>query len=346
MAASRSEINFFVFLLLGALALVAALFYPYFNALIVAATFAVVFKPLHQRILRTLPRHPSIASAITVLVIGCIIVLPIVFVGLQVFGEARALYASLADGAPNFADQLAGSIKERLEGLFPGFQISFEVNQYIRQSLAWGIERIGPIFSGIAQGAVTIILALLGLYYLLKDGDALRSAFITLSPLDEKYDNEILDKLRVTANSVIRGTLVIALAQGILVGVGFIIFSIPQPALWGSLAVVTSLIPVVGTALVVLPAILYALFLGNPLAALGLGLWQLFVVGLVDNFLRTHLMRRDVSIHPLFILLSVLGGLRFFGPIGFLVGPLILSLLFTLLDIYPRLILKGEGQRS
>ena len=120
--------------------------------------------------------------------------------------------------------------------------------------------------------------------------------------------------------------------------VGIWIFGIPNATLWGSIAAIAALIPSVGTSLVVLPGVLYLFLFGERFAALGLMIWGMTAVGLIDNILGPHLMKRGIAIHPFFILLSVLGGLGLFGPVGFLIGPLILALLFALLDIYAKVI--------
>jgi predicted PurR-regulated permease PerM len=134
--------------------------------------------------------------------------------------------------------------------------------------------------------------------------------------------------------SIFAGSIIVALVQGILTGIGFTIFGVPNPALWGSIASVAALIPGVGTALVVVPGILYLFFTGSTGYAIGLLVWGILAVSLIDNFLGPILVNRGVKIHPFLILLSVLGGLIFFGPVGFLLGPIILAFLFALLDIY------------
>ena len=135
-----------------------------------------------------------------------------------------------------------------------------------------------------------------------------------------------------------------ALIQGILTAVGFTFFGIPNATLWGSVAAITALIPGIGTALVLLPAILYLYFSGETLFAVGLLLWGMTAVGLVDNFLGPKLVERGMRLHPFLILLSVLGGVGFFGPLGFLLGPLVLSLLFALIEIYFAIKKEHEGR--
>ena len=123
---------------------------------------------------------------------------------------------------------------------------------------------------------------------------------------------------------------------------GLAIFAVPSPALWGMVAVVASLIPAIGAGVIILPAAIYLFIASGPIFGLGILLWGALIVGLIDNLLRPKLIERGIHIHPLLILFSVLGGIGFFGVTGFLLGPLILSLLFALLDIYPILIEKHK----
>mgnify|MGYP001572074651 FL=1 len=189
-----------------------------------------------------------------------------------------------------------------------------------------------------------IFIFLVALYYLFKDGDKLKTAVVSLSPLQDIHDETIFNKLEVTINSVIRGSLAIALIQGILTAIGFAIFGVPNATLWGSVAAIAALVPGIGTALVLLPAILYLYLSGETLSAVGLLLWGMTAVGLVDNFLGPKLVERGMQLHPFLILLSILGGISFFGPLGFLLGPLILGLLFALLEVYSAISKEHESQ--
>ena len=155
---------------------------------------------------------------------------------------------------------------------------------------------------------------LFALFYLLRDGGKFKRALISLSPLIDSYDEKIIQKVKQAIKSVVAGSLVVSLAQGISTGLGFYIFGVPNPALWGSFAVVSALIPGFGTSLVLIPGILYLFIESTQIHAIGLLIWGALAVGLVDNVLGPMLVNRGVQIHPFIILLSVMGGLVFFGP--------------------------------
>lgn len=334
----KLQAYFFIALLVGVLGLTLFVFAPFLAPLLVGATFAIVFKPFHRKILGFMPNKESVAAMITVFFVLILVLTPLIFFGIQVLQEVRQLYVSFvsSDVLPNFSHTLIVKIKELLPSYAPlsTEEISSDLNQYIAQTLNWLVQNLGTIFSSAVRISFSLLIALFAFYYLLKDGKKFKKEVVSLSPLADHYDKEILEKLLVVVNSVIKGTLVVSIVQGILAGIGFFVFGIPNAALWGSVTVIASLIPILGTSLVTVPAVAYLFIIGNTPAGFGLLVWVFVLVGFIDNFLRPKVIERGVHLHPFLILLSVIGGIGVFGPIGFLVGPLILSLCFALLNIY------------
>lgn len=157
---------------------------------------------------------------------------------------------------------------------------------------------------------------------------------VSWSPLQDSDDKMIFGKLERAIDSVVKGKLLIALIQGALTAFGFLMFGVPNAALWGMVAAVSALIPAIGTALVIAPAVAFLFLNGAVGGAVGLVVWGVGVVSIIDNVLGPKLMGRGLQLHSFVILLSVLGGIAFFGPVGFILGPLTVSLLFALMDIY------------
>lgn len=332
METKKLETASFIVILLLAAALTFIIFLPYLSALILALTFSIVFKPIYVWILEKTGMRKGLAATLMLLLIVIVVLGPLTILGLQVFKEARDVYNSLASGGGNFTETLTASIESSVKKFYPEFEFNFK--DYSQRLIQWFTDNLGRIFSSITSMTINLFVGLLSLYYLFKEGDKVRDFTVKYSPLSKTYNDKILDKLHSAVNSVVRGSLIVAIAQGIIAGIGFLIFGVPNPAFWGMFVVVASLLPSVGSAIVIVPAVLYLYFAGNNVAAIGLLAWGILVVGLIDNFLRPILIERGIKIHPLLILLSVLGGLQFFGPIGFIVGPLVLSFLFALLDIY------------
>lgn len=342
MSDRKPQLYFLLILLAGIFVLAFFIFRPFLYALILAAVFAVVFQPIHQKIVGFVRGRQGLAALITILIVIIFIFTPLIFLGIQIFQEAQQLYLMLIEGNGkdiilNFLDALLDSFQNYL----PATQeFSINIDQYLKQGLSWLLQHLGSVFGSFAKMAVSSFLFLVALYYLLKDGQKLKAAIIALSPLSDADDEAISQKLGTAINAVMKGNLLIALVQGVLTAVGFAIFGVHNAVLWGSIAAIAALIPGIGTALVLTPAIVFLFLKGEMFSGVGLIAWGMGAVGLVDNFLGPKLVGRGMQLHPLIILLSVLGGIGFFGPIGFLLGPLTISLLFVLLNIYSSLMKK------
>ena len=337
MEPSHLDTHFFFAVLLGALALTLLIFLPYLGVIVLAVTFAILFGPLHRYMLRLFGRHEGVAAFISALVVFLIVFVPLTLVSIKMFSDAATLYTRIT--REGIAFQTSEGVNRFLEARFGQMvPFSIRIEEYVKQFLGWLLQNVGTLFPGIARLFLMLFLTLFALYYMFKDGAKLRTALLSLIPLPREHKEAIFNKLHMTAHSVIRGSLVVAIAQGVITGIGFFLFGVPNPVFWGTISVVAALIPPVGTALITVPGALYLVLVGKNIPAIGLLIWGILVVGLIDNFLKPQLMKRGVGIHPFLILLSVLGGIGLFGPIGFLLGPLVLSLFFALLDIYPVLI--------
>lgn len=331
--------TFFFGFLLAVFFITFLIFKPYLITLGTAATFAVVMQPLYRWFRKRLWERNSIAALLTMIVTMVLIMIPIALIGTKVIQEARALYSHLTSQGENVLD-IGQVIEQLVNRYFP--EANVDINAYLRQGLAWVGSHLGTLFTGTLQTLLQLFLGLMAFFYLLKDGDVFIQRVISLSPLSDSYDHRILSRLDKAINSIIKGSLLIALLQGFSSGIGLTIFGVPSPALWGTATAFAALLPGVGTASVLFPAILYLFFTDQIVSAIGLSIWSGIAVGMIDNFLGPILVGRGVRIHPLFILIAVFGGIEMFGPLGFILGPLILSLLYALLDIYRLFIIRKD----
>jgi predicted PurR-regulated permease PerM len=335
----RIQLIFFYLVILAILTLSFFIFLPFFSVLFLALVFAILFDPVHKKILSVFHNRHALSAFFSVLIVFFVIVGPISFLGTLLFQEATNLYTSiLSDGGNAHITNSIVAFQSGVAQYFPQANVSLlegDAQTYLESGLSWFLKHFSIVFSGAVNIAFSLFLMLLALFYFFKDGKKLVETLIDLSPLEDVNDKKIIGRIVVAVNSVVRGNLVIGVIQGLLTGIGFAIFGVPSPVIWGTVAAVTSLMPTIGTSIVLIPGILFVFFSSGPLFGLGLLLWGALAVGLIDNFLGPTLINRDIHIHPFLILLSVFGGLSFFGPIGFIAGPVILSMLFSLFDIYP-----------
>lgn len=319
---------FFAILLLVALVLGVLLFWPFLTTIIMSIVFTVLFHPLYKRINNKL-KSPSISSMLTVLAFIIVLCIPLVFIATVVFNQAQDLYSWIvAQGA---LDGLIMKGNEYLTGLFPGSNLNIETSA---ASMVSGFAAgVGSVFSATLSTIFAFLLVVLVMFYLLKDGVSWEDEAVRLSPLSEESNEHIIERLRTSINGIVKGYLLVGLAQGTLMGLGLFIFGVPHAALWGVFAAIASMVPTIGTAFVAIPAILFLFLTGNTGAAIGMAAWATVIVGTIDNLLNPIVVGKSINIHPLLVLFGVLGGVALMGPVGILIGPLVISLIYALLSV-------------
>lgn len=337
------QVAYFTTVLVIVLTVSFLIFQPFITVLVVAGTIAVVVSPVYEKLVIFLRGRRSLASVITILLLIILIILPLLFLGRQVFLEAKDTYTTITSDVEGQSPFATDFIENKIDSVFPNTKV--DLRQYVAQFTSWFIGNVGNLFSGTLDIVLKIFLGFIAMFYFLKDGSRFKKELVQFSPLPDEYDTKIFTTLQNSMRSIIKGSLVISVIQGVLSGLGFWIFGVPNPALWGIVTAICALVPGFGTSLVLIPAVIY-LFATSTLApALGLAIWAAVIVGTIDNFLSPILIERGIKIHPLFILFSIIGGLTFFGPGGFILGPLVLSLLFTLFDIY-HLFIQDETNQT
>lgn len=317
-----------VFLTIGILS--ALIFWPFLTPLALASIVAILTYPVYKKILKSV-KSESVAAAITVLLLILLILAPLVMITNQIITEAQGLYVSVTSSENISVDFITSKIEVVVQKYIPDFNIN--AREYVSVFASWVVDRLGGIFSGTLDLLIKFVLSLVALFYFLRDGEQFKKQILALSPLSEDKDMMISDSLKASINSVLVGSLAVALVQGLLSGIGFALFGVPNATLWGTVAGVAALVPGVGTALVWIPAVVYLFFYGSAGVWIAQLLWSVLLVGLIDNFLAPFIINKGVNIHPLLILFSILGGLQFFGAEGFLLGPLVVGLLFALTRI-------------
>lgn len=340
---SRISSYFFFTLLLCAAVASVIIFLPFLTPIVLAIAAAVIAYPLYKAILRIIGGgsiRRNLASLFTVFFVVIVVLVPLFFIIAKIYSEVQSLYALLIDESGrsqviSTLNTLSSYLSKLLFNAFPNYSFdSLNVAEYLKNALAWVFGNLDTIFSSFAKVAAYVFVFLMALFYFLRDGEQIKKKFIAWSPLLDTHDEYISLTMKRAVRSVFLGTITVSVIQGFMTGIGFLIFGIPAPAVWGSVAAVASMIPGLGTSLVIIPGIIYLIFSGQFGFAVGLFLWGVVAVGLIDNFIGPQIVGSGIRVHSFLILISVLGGLATFGLIGFVLGPLILAFLFALLDIY------------
>jgi predicted PurR-regulated permease PerM len=325
--------KYFLFSLLAIVTILAvAIFYPFITTIVLAGAFAVVLTPLYNWIRKNVAKGVSwLASLFTIVIFLLVLCVPIFFIGTTIFNQAENAYNAIS--GLNSNGEFIQKLDLSINNIMPN-GMHFDTVSKVNELGTFLSNNIGSFFTSTFNSILMFILMIFTIFYLLKDGENWKKSLITLSPLSEENVKEILSKLSSAINRILKGSFLIAIAQGILVGIGLSVFGVPNGALWGALAGISSFIPTVGTSLVSIPAILFLYFTGMQVEALGLLIWSVILVGFIDNLLTPYVISRNTEIPSLFILFSILGGVTLMGPVGVLIGPLVLSLLYSLVSIY------------
>lgn len=334
MQTTKTE-RYFIFILLAIVFIVALLIlYPFLTIFILAAAFAVVLKPIYSWVKKRVYKEKSwIASFLTIIIFLVGLCIPLFLIGTAVFNQTQDVYYSIVvdGGADRFIEKVDLSINKILP---EGF--SFDTRSKIIQLVESFANNLASFFTATFNTIIMFVIMIMALYYLLKDGEKWRKGIISLLPLSDKNAEDIINNIKGSINRVLKGSFIIAIVQGIMAWLGYTIFSVPNSAIWGLVAGIASFIPTFGTSLISVPAIIYLFISGMELQAIGLLLWSMIMIGGIDDLLSPYIISKGTDIPLLFILFSVLGGISLMGPIGILIGPLVLGLLYSLISIYKK----------
>lgn len=340
---SRISSYFFFVLLLGAVIAAAFIFLPFLTPLLLALAGSVVSYPIYRFFLRTFGKSGfgrTVSALLTVIVVLLVILIPTFFLVTSIYSEIQTLYAAVTDeGGRSQLITSLNSISQTLSnmvfGVVPPYSFdSFNATEYIKSGLELAFANLDNIFTSLTKVGGYALVFLLALFYFLRDGKLLKQRFISWSPLLDSNDEYITITLKRAIRSVFAGSIAVSVIDGISIGISFLVLGVPAPALWGTVAAVAALVPGIGVSLVIIPAAGYLIISGHTLLAVAALVWGYATILLVDHTLGPNLINRGIHIHPFLVLLSVLGGLVVFGLVGFLMGPMILTILFTLLELY------------
>src|SRR5438093_5323294 len=334
----------FVLLLVAAVtALFLAVAWPFLKPLLLGALLAGLFHPLYRWITRMLGGRQSLGAGVTLVVLLVLGLGPIsVFLGIIV---QQAL--TVSDQAIPWLSQHLGAastynVHEWLVRRFPSLAEYMPSQEQLLQNVATAAKTAGAFLVTFASRMtattaaflLNLFVMLYAMFFFFKDGHKILERIFYYLPLSDEDETRMLARFTSITRATVKGTLVIGAIQGALAGLAFWVAGIDGAALWGTVMTILSIIPGIGAPLVWVPVVIVLFLNGQYLTATLLLVWCPAVVGTIDNFLRSVLVGRDAKMPDLLILIGTLGGLFLFGPIGFIVGPIICGLFLTVWDIY------------
>ena len=311
---------------------------PFVAVLAWAGVLVVVFYPVHRRLLARTKR-PATSAVLSCLLVVVTILLPVTLITIALIHELSG-----------FAENMKANVTALLDPNSPvtGRFLRW-LGQYVdieqwrsQEFLAERLKGLGGAIAGRTLGfvggvvgvVVEIFFVIFTMYYLFRDGNRIVAALPDVLPLEREQSERILRRTREVISASVYGVLVIASIQGALGGLAFWALGLPSPLVWAVVMTLLSMIPMAGAFIVWVPAAIFLAVTGFWVKALILTAWGALVIGTVDNFLRPKLVGEKAKLHELFIFFSVLGGLKVFGVLGIVLGPVVLAVTLALLDVF------------
>jgi len=313
---------------------------PFLGPVLIAVMLAIVFYPLHAR-MQLFFKRPSVAAALSTILVLLTVSIPIVLLGITVSGELRAVVQSLREqswpqgGLSSYLAQSGENLLKRL-----GNYVNLSQLDPHTALLRWA-EQASRYLLSIGAAAVTNLLSFaldsvvvfFSLFFFFREGKAIRKRLSAMLPLYPDQTEALFTGISETMIANLYGGLAVGLAQGILTGLSFWVLRLPAPILWAIVTALASLVPVVGSALVWGPASIFLLLSGHWVKALILIVWGAAVVGQIDVLVRPYVVSARVKVHTLLVFFALLGAVEAFGIIGIIVGPVILSVTLAVLNM-------------
>ena len=328
--------NTFIILLTAVSLLFATLIIDFILPIFWAIVLAILFGPIN-RYFENIINKPALTSLCTIVLISLLVLAPCFFILTAVTEEILSLVKAIETGEINLErllisiSQLIPALTERLNAL------GYDTNTLIGQinNIALGASQYAlSLMMSTGENILRVLLLTFVMIYLLffflKDGDQIITKCINVFPLDDNQERFLIEKFSSVTKATVKGTIIVGVIQGTIGGVIFALLGIKAAVLWGVLMAFFSILPSIGTAIIWFPAACILFFTGAWLKALILLLAGLFIIGLIDNFLRPYLVGKETQLPDYLILLTTLGGVSLVGLSGFVIGPIIAALFITL----------------
>jgi len=334
---------FFLALFLVSAFMLGWLFWPFISVIVLAAVVTGIFKPVYNFLINRKIK-PLFSSLLTCVLIFIILFIPtFLFVGI-LSKEAYGLYLMGKGGV--ISDQIktlfeSSRILDKTNFILSNFNIDItgeELNKAISElGKVVGLflfQQASSIASNVLKFLVYFFFMLLVIYYLLIDGDRLFSFISNLSPLPKDQDEKLFQKFKDMAGAVLIGNGLCGMIQGVLGGIVFSLFGLKSPFLWGVILSLLAFLPIVGIGIVFIPAAVYLILKGRIAAGIFFVVFYIILSGGIEYLLKPKLVGQRVKMHTLLVFFSIIGGLKLFGILGIIYGPLVATAFLTLTDIY------------
>jgi predicted PurR-regulated permease PerM len=337
------EDKVFLFLVLGVSLAFVWILRPYAGAILWGTVLAIVFAPVNRHLRVRLRQRRSVAAAVTLTLVVLLVLFPVALLGASLIDEVTGVYTRIQSGELDVSAwfrQLKAALPDWAVGMLnrSGLANLEAVQTRLSGALASGAQFIAGKALTLGQNTFQFVVALFVmlylLFFLLRDGDVLSRRVRAAIPLQAERQRNLAARFATVIRATIKGNLVVALVQGALGWLIFLILGVGAPVLLGVLIAILSLLPAVGAPVVWAPAAIYLFATGQVWQAVTLTLFGALIIGSADNILRPILVGKDTKLPDYVVLISTLGGIAVFGVNGFVIGPVIAALFVTVWEIF------------
>jgi predicted PurR-regulated permease PerM len=309
---------------------------PFLGALGWAAILVIFFYPMHHRLLRRF--SATQAAVLSTLVVTFLLIVPAILVTTLFIREAffvsRGMqHTLLVQQAPMLAKSWAW-IAQHVPGLDPNADVLEMLAQGVQKQAGFLAERLGTVLRNIAAFIFDLFVMIFAMFYFFRDGDHIIRVVRNILPFDAEHRERLMTQTRDLISASVTTSLILAAIQGAIGGLGFVLVKLPAPLFWGVAMAFFSLVPVVGSGLIFVPAALWLGFTGNWGRAILLLAICAGVSAIVDNVLRPLLLGGRSELSGLVIFISVVGGVGMFGMLGLVLGPVLVATAAGVLAVY------------
>ncbi|UUC95945.1 MULTISPECIES: AI-2E family transporter [Comamonas] len=342
----------FILLLIAVTAGFGLVLEEYAVAIFWGVVFAIVFAPLHRKLLMRMPNKPTLAALATLLISLVMVILPLSLIGLSLIKETSAIYDQVSSGnlsAGSYVEQVFNALPSWLTPWMEKLHLgTLEEIQAKLSNIALQASKLAATKAvGLGQNTLGFVVGfgvmLYLIFFLLRDGKELVARIWAATPLAPEHKRELATKFITVIRATVKGNLAVAAAQGALGGLIFWILGIQGAVLWAVVMAFLSLLPAVGAGLVWGPVAIYFLATGAITKGLILAAYGVLVIGLVDNVLRPLLVGKDTKMPDYVVLISTLGGMALFGLSGFVLGPAIAALFMAAWELFATM--QGQEEK-
>ncbi|HLC22212.1 MAG TPA: AI-2E family transporter [Candidatus Nanoarchaeia archaeon] len=325
----KAEINRYIkyalIIILAVLAFVVV--QPYVMAIVGSIILAYMVRPVQRWLKKYLNNETLVATIITIALIVVVLV-PLAFLASFLIQEAAVLYQATS----------VGNIEKTITSIL-NIELSDTAKAYIeditRSVASFLFSKASAFLLSVPEKIINVFIALFVLFYTLRDGEKLYNKFISVIPIPESYRNRFVKKFETTVASLFYGEITLAFVGGIVATVGFYFLGVSSPIIWGIVVGLAAILPGIGPTIAWVPLTIIAYVQGDTTRAILIGLFGFLILSLLlDTLFKAHILGIKGKIHPLVIMVGVLGGLTAFGLLGLILGPLILVLLEVAIEIY------------